>query len=206
MNVQARESVCHGKKLYRRSELIQHNFFRFSHSKFRHSNHRIGAQLRESHRTLRDGSFGVALSQALRARLRSVLLLRDALADLRESYRTLRDGSFEGRCPRHFVPGYDRCCSYGTRLQTCANHTVPYGTVLSGDTVPGTSCQATIAPSLRDISVTPIIESVRTPARITPYPTGRLFWGGASPGTSCQATIGVVPTGRACRHFATASG
>jgi hypothetical protein len=37
--------------------------------------------------------------------------------------------------------------------------------------------------------VTPIIESVRTPARITPYPTGRLFWGGAVPGTSCQATI-----------------
>src|SRR5580704_4047276 len=37
--------------------------------------------------------------------------------------------------------------------------------------------------------VTPIIESVRTPARITPYPTGRLFWGGTVPGTSCQATI-----------------
>src|SRR6202171_5720279 len=37
--------------------------------------------------------------------------------------------------------------------------------------------------------VTPIIESVRTPARITPYPTERLFWGGAIPGTSCQATI-----------------
>src|SRR5208283_2450146 len=37
--------------------------------------------------------------------------------------------------------------------------------------------------------VTPIIESVRTPARITPYPTGRLFGGGAVPGTSCQATI-----------------
>jgi hypothetical protein len=30
---------------------------------------------------------------------------------------------------------------------------------------------------------------VRTPARITPYPTGRTFWGGALPGTSCQATI-----------------
>ena len=29
------------------------------------------AHLRESHRTLRDGSFGVALAQALRARLRS---------------------------------------------------------------------------------------------------------------------------------------
>ena len=40
--------------------------------------------------------------------------------------------------------------------------------------------------------VTPIIESVRTPAPITPYPAGRLFWGGPIPGTSCQATIGVV--------------
>src|SRR6202035_2640670 len=29
------------------------------------------------------------------------------------SYHTLRDGSFEGRFPRHFVPGYDRCCPYG---------------------------------------------------------------------------------------------
>ena len=34
------------------------------------------------------------------------------------SYLTLRDGSFEGRFPRHFVPGYDRCCPYGTRWQT----------------------------------------------------------------------------------------
>src|SRR5271166_3657094 len=37
------------------------------------------------------------------------------------SYRTLRDGSFEGRFTRHFVPGYDRCCPYGTRLQTFRN-------------------------------------------------------------------------------------
>src|SRR5580704_3701921 len=44
--------------------------------------------------------------------------------------------------------------------------------------------------------VTPNIESVRTPARITPYPTGRLLWGGAVPGTSCQATITSYPTGR----------
>jgi hypothetical protein len=34
-----------------------------------------------------------------------------------------------------------------------------------------------------------IIESVRTPARIRPYPTGRLLLGGAFPGTSCLATI-----------------
>jgi hypothetical protein len=37
--------------------------------------------------------------------------------------------------------------------------------------------------------VTPIIQSVRTSARIIPYPTGRLFWGDLFPGTSCQATI-----------------
>jgi hypothetical protein len=39
-------------------------------------------------------------------------------ARLRESDRTLRDGSFGRRCPRHFVPGYDR--------------TVPPGRVLAG--------------------------------------------------------------------------
>src|SRR6202030_1082326 len=37
------------------------------------------------------------------------------------SYRTLRDGSFAGRFPRHFVPGYDRCCPSGTRWQTFRN-------------------------------------------------------------------------------------
>src|SRR5271166_3891080 len=29
-------------------------------------------------------------------------------AYLHESHRTLRDGSLGWRCPRHFVPGYDR--------------------------------------------------------------------------------------------------
>jgi hypothetical protein len=38
----------------------------------------------------------------------------------------------------------------------CANQTVPYGTVLVGGAVPGTSCQATIAPSLWDESHSPI--------------------------------------------------
>src|ERR1700738_1852242 len=42
----------------------------------------------------------------------------------------------------------------------------------------------------------PIFESVRTPARIIPHPSGRLFWGGAGPGTSCQATIMLSPLGR----------
>ena len=50
-------------------------------------------------------------------------------------------------------------------------------------------CAIALLPSKVRNFVTPIIESVRTPARIRPYPTGRLFWGGAVPGTSCQATI-----------------
>jgi hypothetical protein len=33
---------------------------------------------------------------------------------------------------------------------TCTDQTVPYGRALLGGVVPGTSCQATIAPSLRD--------------------------------------------------------
>ena len=28
---------------------------------------------------------------------------------------------FEGHFARHFVPGYDRCCPYGTRWQTFRN-------------------------------------------------------------------------------------
>ena len=58
----------------------------------------------------------------------------------------------------------------------------PTGRLFWGGAVPGTSCQATIAPSLRD-------KSVRSPAGIRPYPTGRLSWDDAFPGTSCQATI-----------------
>src|SRR3984957_6405581 len=39
---------------------------------------------------------------------------------------------------------------------TYTNHTVPYGTALLGGAFPGTSCQATIASSLRDKSHSPI--------------------------------------------------
>ena len=61
---------------------------------------------------------------------------------------------------------------------------------------PGTSCLATISLSLWDKSHTPI-EAAHNDLRGVP---------GDAPGTLCQATIGVVPTGRAARHFATASG
>jgi hypothetical protein len=33
----------------------------------------------------------------------------------RESDRTLRDGTFRWRCPRHFVPGYDRTVPPGQK-------------------------------------------------------------------------------------------
>src|SRR3984957_8185973 len=60
------------KKPYRRPEIIQHKVFEFSHSKFRHSNHRIDAHTRANHTV----PYGTAL--------------------------------LGRRCPRHFVPGYDR--------------------------------------------------------------------------------------------------
>jgi hypothetical protein len=46
------------------------------------------AYLHESDRTLRDGSIRVAPSQALRAWLRSMLSLRDALADISQQHLT----------------------------------------------------------------------------------------------------------------------
>jgi hypothetical protein len=84
---------------------------------------------------------------------------------------------------RHEVPGTasteNRPVGYGkihskisslqasNRAHACANQTVPYGTALLDDAVPGTSCQArheqaiarrmaTIAPLLRDKSRSPI--------------------------------------------------
>jgi hypothetical protein len=60
--------------------------------------------------------FRGTLSQALRARLRSVLSLRDTLADMCQATIGVVP---TGQACRH-VPGYDRCCPYGTRLLTCA--------------------------------------------------------------------------------------
>ena len=45
------------------------------------------------------------------------------------SFRTLRDGSFGVRCPRHFVPGYDRAVPPGllpvALTPPCAHGTAP---------------------------------------------------------------------------------
>src|SRR5271165_4903829 len=46
----------------------------------------------------------------------------------------------------------EMCANHRIGAHTCTNHTVPYGTAVGGGAVPGTSCQATIARSLRDIS------------------------------------------------------
>src|SRR5580693_2995196 len=154
------------------------------------------------------------------------------------SYRTLRDGSFEGRFPRHFVPGYDRCCPYGTGLPTCAR----LRSVLSLRDTLADMCQATIGVvptghacrhvpgydrccpygtglqtcarlrsvlSLRDrlagmcqatIGFCPYGTRLQTCARLRSVLSLR-----DTLADMCQAMIGVVPTGQACRHFTTAS-
>src|SRR5208283_2562298 len=48
-------------------------------------------------------------------------------------------------CPSPCNPAYEI-----GHCEGAPDHTVPYGTVLSKDAFPGTSCQATIAVSLRD--------------------------------------------------------
>jgi hypothetical protein len=49
----------------------------------------------------------------------------------------------------------------------CAHHTVPYGTVHSRDTFPGTSCLATIVLSLRDADLPELLalSNVQTQAQ-----------------------------------------
>ena len=72
-----------------------------------------GQTLSRAEHSLRFQHEGTCLNPDIRERLWPYMGAR--------SYRTLRDGSFEGRFPWHFVPGYDRCCPYGTRLQTFRN-------------------------------------------------------------------------------------
>src|SRR6202030_4273622 len=68
------------KELYRRPEIIQHRFFQFSYSKFRHSNHRIGAHTCTNHTV----PYGTALLGGDRGRDKGRLCpsLRTGLADL----------------------------------------------------------------------------------------------------------------------------
>ena len=72
MNVQARESLCHGKNCIVGQKSYNKNVFSF--------------------------------------RIRNFVtpITSNRCAHLHESHRTLRDGSLGWRCPRHFVPGYDR--------------------------------------------------------------------------------------------------
>jgi hypothetical protein len=54
-----------------------------------------GIRCARSYRTLRDGSFQGRFSQALRARLRSVLSLRDALAEISQQHLASRFSDVE---------------------------------------------------------------------------------------------------------------
>ena len=63
------------------------------------------------------------------------------------SYRTLRDGSFEGRFPRHFVPGNDRCPPTGGvadisrqhLAKACCQMSRRDGAIVAWHEVPGTA-------------------------------------------------------------------
>ena len=59
---------------------------------------------------------------------------------------------FDEANPTFFRLSYSklRLANHRIGAHACANQTVPYGTVLLGGAVPGTSCQATIVPSLWD--------------------------------------------------------
>ena len=75
----------------------------------------------------------------------------ELLLDVMDRFLNLRDTNTE--ILSYYVStlslqASNRCA----HLPESENHTVPYGTALLGGAVPGTSCQATIVPSLRDIS------------------------------------------------------
>ena len=76
--------------------------------------------------------------------------MRDTKAECQEK--------FDESKPIFFQLSYSKFRHSNHRIgaHACRNHTVPYGTALFWGGVPGTSCQATIAPSLRDKSHSPI--------------------------------------------------
>jgi hypothetical protein len=100
-------------------------------------------------------------SHSTRYRLLMASLARSAWESLDRENRPVGYGMIEHSYPRHtksisrrrWAP-YCRIRNFVTRIfelaSAGANQTVPYGTALLGGAFPGTSCQATIAPSLRD--------------------------------------------------------
>jgi hypothetical protein len=82
-------------------------------------------------------------------------LLRDVNgANLRDA-RLPWKGLYRRReMAQHKCEAFSHCAITSNPIgaHTDTDHTVPYGTALWGGAVPGTSCQATIVLSLRDIS------------------------------------------------------
>ena len=84
---------------------------------------------------------------------------------------------------------------------TGANHTVPYGTVLRGRAVPGTSCRATIARSLRDMNadVAKHIEGLGFHAFLGPSGRGMCTRGNVFPRLHATECLGRMQVGEAYR-------
>ena len=75
----------------------------------------------------------------------------ELLLDVMERFLNLRDARFE--MAQHKFEAFYHCAITSDRVgaHTDTDHTVPYGTGFRGGAFPGTSCQATIGVSLRDV-------------------------------------------------------
>jgi hypothetical protein len=88
-------------------------------------------------------------------------MMFELLLDVVELFLNLRDARLpwkeldrRGEVAQHKFEAFYHCAITSNRVgaHTDTDHTVPYGTALWGGAFPGTSCQATIVLSLRDIS------------------------------------------------------
>src|SRR5580700_10717786 len=154
--------------------------------------------------------FRVTLSQALRARLRSVLSLRDALADISQQHlakacceMSRRDGAIEAwhEVPGTAPPQKSRPVGYGLIRAGVRTDSMIGVTVFRARTSSDTNLSRRVFSLPKKHGAQ--FDELAAPDHTVPY--GTVPSRDAFPGTSCQATIGVVPTGRAGRHFATAS-
>jgi hypothetical protein len=101
----------------------------------------------------------------------------ELLLDVTERFLNLRDARLPSKelyrrreIAQHQLEAFYHCAITSNRIDahTDTDHTVPYGTALWGGAVPGTSCQATIVLSLRDISQQALASSSGKEANFIP--------------------------------------
>jgi hypothetical protein len=85
----------------------------------------------------------------------------ELLLDVMDPFLNLRNTDAERTIT--LLPGFTTARSHRIGAHTDTDQTVPYGTALWGGAAPGTSCQATIVLSLRDISLREQQEQIDDP-------------------------------------------